>query len=285
MRIASKRLVRLAFILLAASLSWFATGARAGCGTVVTLNPTSHWVWITVYDVGQNIHLDYGWVAPHSGRKWTGGATALKYACGSFYHVRYEIKGGTNQPQPPGNVPNIFDTRMLINPQLTFADILSLLHAIAEGVSCVTPGLDGKCLVELGIEQGAEVALVGAIGSESQGSVVCLKTNDDVKFWLDGQENCLEKPKPAAMKYTIVPTSLTRGIGSNSGGYRIHVYLNGSPIGVQEEAKGRFYTDNPGIATFPDPKVAVFRGVKKGTTQAHWDYDNKRQASMTLVIE
>jgi hypothetical protein len=28
----------------------------------VTLNPTGHWVWITIYDVGERQQLDWGWL-------------------------------------------------------------------------------------------------------------------------------------------------------------------------------------------------------------------------------
>ena len=258
MNIRFLRALRALLLVLGAALPWLATEARAGCGTIVTLNPTGHWVWITIYDVGQNIHMDYGWVAPHSGRKWTGGASPLPYACGSYYHVRYEVKNGKEQPQA-ADTGNLFDTRMQINPQLTLTDVVSLLHTLGEALTCVTPGLDAECVAQFGIKQGAEASLIGSLGSESKGSVVCLKSSDDVHFWLEAKDDCALRPatgkppgKPPAAKYTFQPGSRSVGIGLNSRNWYFNIARDGSPI--QDDAtykKGRFYTDNPGIATFP----------------------------------
>jgi len=277
---------------LAALLLGFAVQARAGCGTIVTLNPTDHWVWITIYDVGENIHMDYGWVAPHAGRKWTGGASPLPYACGSFYHVRYEVKTGRGGAQPPGDVPNLFDTRMRINPQLTLSDVLGLLHSLGTLLTCVTPGAEAGCAAEWGINEGGQAAIFGAIGSDSNNSVVCIKSSDDTHFWLDNSGNCALRPptgklppKPAP-KYTFQPASHVVGIGVNTRYWYFHIALDGRA--VQDRAiyeKGKFYTDNPGIARFDDPHSGHIRGVKKGKTTAHWDYAGKRQASATIEVK
>jgi hypothetical protein len=93
-----------------ASADGFFAFEPAGCGSIVTINYTPRWVWITIYDVGQNIHLDYGYVAPFGQRTWKSG----RYSCAGIYHVRGEVKnvGGSIQP---GDVPNIFDTRVQVS--------------------------------------------------------------------------------------------------------------------------------------------------------------------------
>jgi hypothetical protein len=97
-------------------------GSRPGsdpgdCEVVRTANNTDHWVWVTIQDLGKTRNLDYGYVAPCSTRRWKSGG----YTCGAFFHLRAEIKQATGRdhPQnpPPGDPPNIYDTRMQINPQ------------------------------------------------------------------------------------------------------------------------------------------------------------------------
>ncbi len=75
---------------------------------IYTLNATPNWVWITIYDIGETTHLDYGWVGPNAGREWASG----NYCWGSFYKVRAEVK---DLPGP--ETPTIFDTKVQINPQ------------------------------------------------------------------------------------------------------------------------------------------------------------------------
>lgn len=280
-----KRFMRILLASLALALPWFATEAKAGCGTVVTLNPSGHWVWITIYDVGENIHLDYGWVAPHSGRKWTGGASIIKYACGSFYHVRYEIKNGQNQAQA-ADTGNLFDTRMEINPQLTLTDIVSLLHTLGDAITCVVPGADAACIAEFGIKQTAENDLIGSLGGESTGSVVCLKSNDDVHFWLEAKDECALRPAsatPQPDKYTFQPPSKSVFVNQGAMGSSFTILKNGTPL--QDYSGGRFYTDNPAIAMFPNSLNGIIKGLKVGTTGVHWDYQNKRQASATIEVK
>jgi hypothetical protein len=83
----------------------------AGCGTIQTANQTPKWAWITIYDAAETRHLDYGWVAPFAVRAWRSG----QYSCAGLYHVRGELKDAGG-PNPPGDIPNIFDTRV----QVTF---------------------------------------------------------------------------------------------------------------------------------------------------------------------
>ena len=153
----------------------------------------------------------------------------------------------------------------------------------------MTPGADAACVAHFGIKQGAEAALIGSLGSESKGSVVCLKSSDDVHFWLEAKDDCALRPatgKPPAVRYTFQPASRGVGIGMNSRNWYFNIAMNGTP--VQDDAtykKGRFYTDNPGIATFPDPHSGHIKGVKKGKTMAHWDFDNKRQASAEIEVK
>jgi hypothetical protein len=82
--------------------------------TVYTVNATDKRVWVTIYDVGKTQHLDYGWVEPGSYRAWTSG----NYACGSFYHVRGEVKSDAQ-----GSNPNIYDTDVEINLQAADNDV------------------------------------------------------------------------------------------------------------------------------------------------------------------
>jgi hypothetical protein len=289
---AMKRIGRILCFALAAALPWLASEARAGCGTIVTLNPTDHWVWITIYDVGETIHMDYGFVQPHSARKWTGGGSPLPYACGSFYHVRYEVKSWKGKSEPPSGDPNVFDTRMQINPQLTLSDIVQLFHSLGSLLTCVTPTLEGACLAEFGIDEAGQTLLLGAIGSDSNNSVVCIKTSDSVNYFLENSGNCALKPptgklppKPAD-KYSFQPASHSVGIGMNQRSWYFNIAKNGTPIQDNSiYAKGRFYTDNPGIATFPDPHNGHIKGVKAGKTTAHWDFDNKRQASAEIDVK
>jgi hypothetical protein len=281
---------RLALALLALGLPWFASEARAGCGTIVTMNPTSHWVWITIYDLAKTQHLDYGWVAPHDLRAWRSG----NYACGSFYHVRYEVKNGTSAAQPTSDPGNLFDTNMQINPQLTLSDMLDLFHSIGDAISCVVPGAEAGCIEEWGIGEIAQTSALGAIGSDSNNSVVCIMPNGD-GFYLVNSGNCALRPTPVAPrkppapyvpKYTFQPASHKVGIGMNTRSWFFNIAKDGNAIQDNNVYKsGRFYTDNPAIATFPDPHSGHIKGVKKGKTTAHWDYGNKRQASAVIEVD
>jgi hypothetical protein len=78
-----------------------------GCDAVRTVNVTRSRIWVTIYDLGQLRHLDYGWVDACTYRDWRSGG----YACGSFYHVRAEVKNADLSG-------NTYDTRVQINPQL-----------------------------------------------------------------------------------------------------------------------------------------------------------------------
>ena len=293
MILASRRKLHtfLGLVLVAIAFAW-PGAARAGCGTIVTLNQTDHWVWITIYPLDHQQHYDWGWVAPHNFRSWhAGGApTSMSYMCGSYYYVRYEIKEGHNQPSPP-DVSNRFDTTMQINPQLTLSDALQLLHSVGSLLACVTT--DGAtCAAEWGLDEGSQSAMFGLVGSESQGSVVCVKSSDDTHFWLENTSNCAKPPptgkRPPAPKpvYAFQPASHVVGIGVNQRNWYFNIALNGRAI--QDHSvygKGRFYTDNPGIARFDDPHNGHIRGVKKGKTTAHWDYGGKRQASAVIEVK
>ena len=289
----ARRLLRALAVATALFAAFASAPARAGCGTIVTLNPTDHWVWITIYDVGEAQHLDWGWVAPHSGRDWhAGGApTPQSYLCGSFYHVRYEVKQGQKQKDPP-DVPNLFDTRMQINPQLTLVDVAGLLNSIGSVLTCAaTPATAAGCVAEWGLEEGAGAAILGPLGSDSTGSVVCIKSSDDTHFYLD-TSNCRlapptgKVPAPPPTRYTFQPASHKVGIGVNSRAWFFNIAKDGHAIQDGSIYKaGRFYTDNPGIARFDDPHSGHIRGVKKGTTTAHWDYAGKRQASATIQVQ
>lgn len=77
------------------------------CESLRTINATRNKIWVTVYDAAKLRHLDYGWVEPCTVRVWKSGG----YACGSYYHVRAEVK--------PYDVSkgNVYDTNVEWNPQ------------------------------------------------------------------------------------------------------------------------------------------------------------------------
>jgi hypothetical protein len=107
------RLIALASLLLLAANVARADQTSPGtdpgtCEALRTINATSNQIWVTVYDLGHTTHLDYGWVAPCSVRVWRAGS----YSCGSYYHVRAEVK--------PYDVSkdNVFDTQVETNPQV-----------------------------------------------------------------------------------------------------------------------------------------------------------------------
>jgi hypothetical protein len=239
---------------------------HAGCGTLWTINTTDHWVWITVYDLGHLIHMDYGWVAPHKVRSWTGGAGHLPYACGSFYHVRGEVKGDTGASQP-GNPPNIFDTEVQVNPQLAnWANLVASF--VKQGVLCVM-GEEAVCAVKWGVTQGAELA---ALGAESSGSVSCLKTLDNVHFWWDNNDKCAEKPKPTPIK--LRPDSRTVVPGGNNrpnSPYKFSPYRGDTQLSAQEIQAGKWSTTNPKVFVMFD-NMGHFNAKGVGDAKIEWTY-------------
>jgi hypothetical protein len=284
--------LRVAAVALAAAMAFLSGAARAGCGTIVTLNPTDHWVWITIYDVGERQHLDWGWVAPHNGRSWTAGGapTPQSYLCGSFYHVRYEVKPGKGGREPPGDVPNLFDTRMEINPQLTQSDLIQLFQSLGSLLTCVTPGAEAGCVAEWGIDETAQSGMLGVIGADSNNSVVCIKSSDDTHFWLENSGNCALRPppgrppKPKADVYTMTPGTARVGIGTGKA-FTFHVSKNGQPLDAETIMKGTFTTDHPDIAKFFAVHDLRYRTYKAGKTTAHWQLGNAHASATIEVIK
>lgn len=266
------RLALLALVLGAAGL------ARAGCGTIITFNPTDHWAWITIYDLAKTTHMDYGYVAPHGVRSWTAGASVLKFACGSFYHVRAEVKQSTDpKTQPPGDPPNIFDTNVQINPQLTLADAFSLLKSIGTALSCV----DASCLVKWGINQAAGDAMFGPIGKNSTDSVVCLATLDNKSYWWEHSSACGKIPD----RYLMLPLVKVVTQGSASDAYVFQVMKNGKVLDPAGVATGTFSVDNPAVAVFADPHSAQFKPLKPGRTAVHWTLDGQPRGGALLQVK
>ena len=269
--------LRVALAGFAAAAALWSPGARAGCGTIVTFNPTDHWAWITIYDLAKTTHMDYGYVAPHSVRSWTGGASILKYACGSFYHVRAEVKASTDPKVQPGDTPNIFDTNVQINPQLTLADALSLLKSIGTALSCV----DASCLVKWGINQATNTAMFGPVGSNSTDSVVCLATVDNKSYWWEHSTRC-GKPPDA---YMMMPPLKAVPVGSSGQQYTFGVMKNGVPVDAATLGMGTFSSDNPAVVAFKDAHQPAFQAIKKGAAQVHWDIDGQRRASAVVMVQ
>jgi hypothetical protein len=222
--------------------------------------------------------MDYGYVAPHNVRRWTGGASILKYACGSFYHVRAEVKQATDPgTQPPGDPPNIFDTNVQINPQLTLADAFSLLKSIGTALSCI----DASCLVKWGINQAAGAAMFGPVGKNSTDSVVCLATVDNKSFWWEHSSACGKIPD----RYVMLPLIKVVTRGSGSAAYAFQLMKNGKPMDAAGLAAGTFSVDNPAIATFADPHSAQFKALKPGFTAVHWTLDGQQRGVAMLQVK
>ena len=68
----------------------------AGCASLDIYNDTRTWIWITVYDVFQLRHLDYGWITPHGMWSFRSGG----YSCMGIYHLRAQVKGDGQQGGP-----------------------------------------------------------------------------------------------------------------------------------------------------------------------------------------
>jgi hypothetical protein len=77
-----------------------------GCEVLRTINATGNKIWVTVYNAIER-QTDYGWVDACTVRTWRAGS----YSCGSYYHVRAEVK-----PYDV-NAANVYDTRVQFNPQ------------------------------------------------------------------------------------------------------------------------------------------------------------------------
>jgi hypothetical protein len=87
------------------------------CGVLRTINLTQNRVWVTVYDLAQTTHLDYGWVEACSIRDWRAG----RYWCGSYFHARAEVKNSDLSG-------NIYDTRVQVNVGSSNGNIVTLRH-------------------------------------------------------------------------------------------------------------------------------------------------------------
>jgi hypothetical protein len=268
--------------------------SSAGCGTIITLNQSDHWAWITIYSLGKVFKYDWGWVAPHNFRAWhAGGApTPMSYMCGSYYEVRYEIKQPRGSATPTDG-PNLFDTSMQIYPELTPSDVLDLIHSVGDLLSCAVPEAEGLCAAKWGLEEGAQSALFGMIGTEANGSVVCAKSSDDKNFWLENSSDCATVPgKPGAQplppgNYKMVPPTMTvLGPGGMSGRV-FDILRDGSVIDTTNAAYNscKFSSDKPGVAQVDRPNYGHIVAYKAGTASVHWICGGKNIASATLVVK
>lgn len=262
------------FVMVAAAsavLTFSAADARAGCGTLVTANLTDHWMWVTVYDLAKLQHLDWGWVAPHNIRAWhAGGApTPQSYMCGSYYHVRAQVKPNTD-PNPAHAVdgPDIFDTEIQINPQLS--NWLAMIAGVVKmGLTCAV-GDEVLCAVKWGLEKGADMA---AFGNESNGGVVCLVTHDNAHYWwVEGNDCANKNAKAKPPKVVMFPTTKTVRPGSSTrpnSAYIFRLYRGSDPISTQERDTGKWSTSNPKVAVMED-KYGHFKALAPGTARIIW---------------
>jgi hypothetical protein len=236
--------------------------AQAGCGTLWTINTTDKWAWVTIYDLGHLIHMDYGALPAHSARSWTGGAGGLPYACGSYYHVRAEVYGQPNQ--------KIFDTEVQVNPQLkNWAKLVASF--VKMGITCVEGEAVG-CAVKWGVTQGAEFA---ALGAESSGSVSCLKSGDSTHFYWDNGDACNAKPHPPVLK--VMPASRTLVPGMNTrpnSPYRFGVTIDGLPAPIEVIRAGKWSTTNDKVVVMHDD-VGHVKAVAPGNAKVVWTYKGK----------
>ena len=265
--------LRRAATIVAAStaLAFGAAGnAQAGCGTIWTFNMTDHWMWVTIYSLGHAFHYDWGWVAPHNGRAWhAGGApTPMSYMCGSFYHVRAEVKSTTDPKSSNPDSPNIFDTETEINPQLK--NWLEMIGGVVKmGLTCAE-GEGVTCAVKWGLEKGFDMAVFGA---ESSGGIVCLTTHDNKNFgWVDNDSCGDPKAKPK-------PTSVT--ISVNLGGNRfavapkqnrIWLLVDGKPPTPDVLRLGKWSTTTPKVVKV---EGGAFQVIGHGTGVVVYTYGGK----------
>jgi hypothetical protein len=264
-------LKRIAAVAAASFMLMGAADARAGCGTLVTANLTDHWMWVTVYDLAKLQHLDWGWVAPHNVRGWhAGGApTPQSYMCGSYYHVRAQVKPNTD-PNPAHAVdgPDIFDTEIQINPQLS--NWLAMIASVVKmGLTCAV-GDEVLCAVKWGLEKGADMA---AFGNESNGGVVCLVTHDNRNYWwVEGNDCANKNAKAKPPKVVMFPTTKTVAPGGSTrpnSPYRFDLYRGSAQISAQEREAGTWSTSNPKVAVMVD-KNGHIRAVAPGTAKVMW---------------
>jgi len=227
-----------------AALTFGAAGnAQAGCGTIWTFNMTDHWMWVTIYDLAKTDHYDWGWVAPHNGRAWhAGGArTPMSYMCGSYYHVRAEVKPNTGATAADG--PNIFDTEIEINPQLK--NWLEVIGSVVKmGLTCAA-GDEAICAVKWGLEKGFDMA---AFGNESSGGIVCLVTKDNRNFYWVESEGCGDKnakPKPTSVKMSIDLIGTRFPVAPKQN--RIFLTVDGKPPTPEVLRLGQWSTTTPKV--------------------------------------
>ena len=229
-----------------AALVFGAAGnAQAGCGTIWTFNMTDHWMWVTIYSLGHAFHYDWGWVAPHNGRAWhAGGApTPMSYMCGSYYHVRAEVKGATDPHASSADGPNIFDTEIEINPQLK--NWLEMIGGVVKmGLTCAA-GDEAVCAVKWGLEKGFDMAV---FGNESSGGIVCLATRDNKGFYWVENDGCGDpKAKPAPSVVPHIALSLpSNRLGVGGLPVRVYIRVDGRPT-TNPGVDGRWSTTTPKV--------------------------------------
>ncbi len=246
--------------------------AHAGCGTIWTANLTDHWMWVTIYDLGKTDHYDWGWVAPHNVRDWhAGGArTPMSYMCGSYYHVRGEVKSGKGA-QPDGG--NIFDTEIQINPQL--ANWGEMIESVVQmGLTCAA-GDEVVCAVKWGLGKGINMAM---FGNQSNGGIVCLSTHDNAHFfWVEGKD-CANKdvkgPWYAPPKPVKITLKVINPVGHGAKIQNTTVYFNNDHQQVDVLRKGKWSTPTPKDVKIHDD-TGRYQVIGKGKGTISWTYNGK----------
>jgi hypothetical protein len=246
--------------------------AQAGCGTIWTFNMTDHWMWVTIYDLAKLQHLDWGWVAPHNTRPWhAGGApTPQSYMCGSYYHVRAQVKPSTDPNAKTPDGPDIFDTEIQINPQLS--NWLGMIASVVQmGLTCAA-GDEVLCAVKWGLGKGVNMA---AFGNESNGSIVCLTTHDGKNyFWVesDGCGNKSAKPGPPPPPAIVISAGTRFGPGQRI--QRTHMLVNGVSATEAFLESGQWSTPTPKVVKLHG-KDGEFQVIGKGKGIIVFTYKGK----------
>ena len=234
----------------------FAGDAQAigqGCGTFYTRNDTGYWIWVTMYDAAKVTHMDWGWVAPHSARRWTGGGSPYPgfntYGCGWTYYARAEVKA-----DGPQNTPNIFDTTIQVDPTV---------DKQPGDVVCLVTKDGGKHFYWI---DGVTCTVYGVANSSGQisGVIAVKSAAPDLKP--------TPHPQPAVVK--LATADVQAPFGPSSTAHRIDIVADGKTQPADFGKLGKWSTSTPDVIQLTDD-TGGFRALKGGTGSVTWTYAGK----------
>jgi hypothetical protein len=248
------RILRIAACaLIGAVIASDAQAIGKGCGTYYTRNNTSYWIWVTMYDFGKATHMDWGWVAPNTTRRWTGGGSPYpgfnSYMCNWDYYARAEVKASG-----PHDTPNIFDTTMEVSPA---ADKQQ------GDVACLVTKDGGKHFYWIDDATCTVKGVANASGEIS--SVVAVKSAaPDLKP--------TPHPEPAVVK--LAAADVQAPFGPNSAVHRIDIVSDGKTQPTDLGKLGKWSTSTPDVIQLADD-TGGFRVLKAGTGAVTWTHAGK----------